>query len=74
MKTYEDNRGWQFTVRPGLGGDMFSVFYRKPGKSWHSVRAVPWFNTEAEAETELIEYAQKHKMKEALADGRPRKG
>lgn len=67
MKIFEDNRGWQFTVRPGLGGDMFSVFYRKPGKSWHSVRAVPWFNTEAEAETALTEYAQKHKMKEVQA-------
>jgi len=65
---YEDKRGWQFTVRAGLGGDTFSVFYRKPGKSWHSVRAVPWFNTEAEAETALIEYAQKHKMREVKAD------
>lgn len=66
-KVYEDSRGWQFTVRPGLGGDMFSVFYRKPGKSWHSVRAVPWFITEAEAETALTEYARKHKMKEVQA-------
>lgn len=61
---YEDARGWQYTTRPGLGGDTFSVFYRKPGKSWHSVRALPWHDRETDAETDLIAYAAKHKMKE----------
>ncbi len=67
MKIYEDSRGWQFSVRPGLGGDTFSVFYRKPGKSWHSVRAVPWYQTAAEADMALDDYAAKHKMKEAAS-------
>lgn len=65
MKIYEDSRGWQFSVRPGLSGDMFSVFYRKPGKSWHSVRAVPWYATASEAEMALDDYAAKHKMRRA---------
>jgi gamma-glutamyltranspeptidase len=63
MKIYEDSRGWQYSVRPGLGGDTFSVFYRKPGKSWHSVRAVPWYGTAAEADMALDDYAAKHKMR-----------
>jgi hypothetical protein len=68
MTIYEDSRGWQYTTRPGLGGTTYSVFYRKPGKSWHSVRAVPWFSAEGDAETALTEYAQKHKMREVKAD------
>lgn len=63
MKIYEDNRGWQYSVRPGLGGNTFSVFYRKPNKSWHSVRAVAWYKTEAEADMALDDYAAKHKMR-----------
>jgi hypothetical protein len=59
---YEDSRGWQFTVLPGLGGNTYSVFYRKPGNYWHSVRTVPWFNTIEEARQALIDYAEKHKM------------
>ena len=30
MRIFEDTRGWQFTVRPGLGQETYSVFYRKP--------------------------------------------
>ena len=40
MKVYKDERGWQYAVRPGLGNDIFKAFYRKPGKSWHAVRAL----------------------------------
>lgn len=61
-KVYEDSRGWRFTVLPGLGGSNYSVFYRKPGKNWHSVRAVPWYNTIDEARQALIDYAAKRKM------------
>lgn len=32
MRIFEDARGWQFTVRPLLGRDTYSVFYRKPNK------------------------------------------
>lgn len=63
MRIFEDSRGWQYTVRPGLGQETYSVFYRKPGKSWHSVRVVPWRAREEESENDLIEYATKHKMR-----------
>lgn len=62
-KVYEDERGWRFTVLPGLGDNTYSVFYRKPGKNWHSVRSVPWFSSADEARKALIDYAEKHKMK-----------
>ena len=63
MRIFEDSRGWQYTVRPGLGHETWSVFYRKPGKSWHSVRVVPWRDRERESECDLTVYAEKHKMK-----------
>lgn len=31
-KTYIDERGWQYAVRPALGNDIFKAFYRKPGQ------------------------------------------
>ena len=63
MRIFEDTRGWQFTVRPGLGRDTYSVFYRKPNKGWHSVAVIPWRGTKAESEDDLNAYAEKHKMK-----------
>ena len=63
MRIFEDTRGWQFTVRPGLGRETYSVFYRKPNKGWHSVAVIPWRGTEAESEDDLTAYAEKHKMK-----------
>ena len=63
MRIFEDSRGWQYTVRPGLGRETYSVFYRKPGKNWHSVRVVPWRTREEESENDLTKYAVKHKMR-----------
>lgn len=62
-KTYVDERGWQYAVRPGLGSDIFKAFYRKPGRSWHAVRALPWFTNEQEAEADLARWAAKKGMK-----------
>lgn len=64
MKTiYIDERGWQYAVRPGLGNDIFKAFYRKPGRSWHAVRALAWFTSEREAEADLERWAAKKGMK-----------
>lgn len=62
-KTYIDERGWQYAVRPGLGGDTFKGFYRKPGKSWHAVRVLTWFASEQEAEADLARWAAKKGMR-----------
>lgn len=44
-KTYIDERGWQYAVRPGLGGDIFKAFYRKPGRSWQRNSCIGIFNS-----------------------------
>lgn len=62
-KVYIDERGWQYAVRPGLGNDIFKAFYRKPGKSWHAVRAMAWFASEREAEADLERWAIEKGMK-----------
>lgn len=62
-KVYVDERGWQYAVRPGLGNDIFKAFYRKPGKSWHAVRARKWFASEQEAEADLERWATEKGMK-----------
>ena len=62
-KTYIDERGWQYAVRPGLGHDVFKAFYRKPGKSWHAVRVLAWFASEQEAEADLARWAAKKGMR-----------
>lgn len=62
-KTYIDERGWQYAVRPGLGNDIFKAFYRKPGRSWHAVRALAWFTNEQEAEDDLAWWAAEKGMK-----------
>lgn len=62
-KTYIDERGWQYAVRPGLGHDVFKAFYRKPGKSWHAVRVLAWFASEREAEADLERWAAKKHMR-----------
>ena len=62
-KTYIDERGWMYAVRPGLGNDIFKAFYRKPGRSWHAVRARNWFASEQEAEADLERWAAEKGMK-----------
>lgn len=62
-KTYIDERGWQYAVRPGLNPDIYKVFYRKPEKSWHAVRARKWFASEREAEADLERWAAKKHMR-----------
>lgn len=62
-KIYVDKRGWQYAVRPGLNPDIYKVFYRKPEKSWHAMRARKWFASEQEAEADLEQWAAEKGMK-----------
>lgn len=62
-KVYVDERGWQYAVRPGLNPDIYKAFYRKPGKSWHAVRARKWSTSEREAEANLERWATEKGMK-----------
>lgn len=62
MKIYEDWRGWLFKVMPGLG-NRFKARYKNPSRGgWHCVAILPWRNTEAEAQADLDEYAEKKGM------------
>ena len=64
MTRYEDKRGWQYQVRPGLGEDQYKGFYRKPGKAgWHAVHVLKWCDTAYAAEGALFVYAMNHSMK-----------
>lgn len=63
MKTYIDERGLQYAVRPWFGTCVFRAFYRTPGKSWHVARAMEWFANEQEAEADLARWAAKKGMK-----------
>lgn len=71
MKVYEDSRGWQYAVRPGLNPDIYKGFYRKSGKAgWHAVRVLKWHDTPESAEEELAAYAAKHHMHEVRKEVR----
>lgn len=63
MKTYIDERGWQYAVRPGLDPDIYKAFYRKPGKSWHAVRVMTWRSDRQEAEDDLARWAANKHMR-----------
>ena len=66
MKVYEDKRGWQYKVMPGLGNDNFKARYHRPetkkGRGWRCVTVLPWRKTEAEAQADLDAWAKKKGM------------
>lgn len=62
-KIYIDKHGWQYAVQSGLSPDIYKAFYRKPGKSWREVRALPWHASEREAEADLERWATEKGMK-----------
>lgn len=53
---YIDSRGWKYRVMPGLGG-VFKTRYQRPEKTgetgWKSYSALPWRQTEEEAQADL---------------------
>lgn len=65
VKRYVDDRGWEYFVRPGIGGNTFKTFYLQPGKaSAHGWRPVPWrYNFDA-AQADLNREAEKRGWEE----------
>ncbi|BBB91025.1 MAG TPA: hypothetical protein PKA28_10660 [Methylomusa anaerophila] len=63
VKAYEDERDWQYFVRPGIGGNTFKTFYRKPEKSisGHGYRSTEWRGSFDEAQADLNRLAKKKK-------------
>ena len=63
---YENQRGWQFAVRPGYdaAAPWYKGFYRKPRKSWHPIYGLNWRSTWQEAEKDLEQYARMNELKE----------
>lgn len=70
LTRYVDDRGWTYFVRPGIGGDCFKTFYKKPDKTpWPKERAyrnLPWRDTPEAAQRDLdaLAYAKGWKLKE----------
>jgi len=60
VKSYEDERGWQYFVRSGIGSENFKIFYLKPGKNGgHGYRGTPWRDSFDEAQSDLNTVAEK---------------
>lgn len=60
VKQYQDDHGRTYFVKPGIGGDVFKTFYRKPGsRKEHSYGKAPWRHTFDEAARDLAELAMK---------------
>jgi hypothetical protein len=55
---YQDERGWLYFVRAGIGGDVFKAFYSRPGsRKEHGYRNLPWRHRFDEAQKDLVELA-----------------
>lgn len=62
VKSYIDDRGWKYRVRPGIGDDSFKTRYQKADKhglvGWKGFAALPWRSTFDEAQADLNAYAK----------------
>lgn len=64
---YMDSRGWAFWVCGEIYG--YKAKYYKPGSAYVSgVRTLPWRKTAEDAQWDLDEYAEKHKMRRVNFD------
>jgi hypothetical protein len=74
VKVYQDDRGWQYFVRAGIGLNTFKAFYCKPDQTReHGWRPVQWCNSFDTAQADLNMEAQKRgweEMYESAFDGR----
>jgi hypothetical protein len=62
---FQDERGWIYFVRSGLGVSTFKAFFRKPGKSGsHGCRMTEWRGTFSAAQEDLNWLAKKKGWKE----------
>lgn len=54
VKIYQDDRGWKYFVRTGIGENNYKTFYQKPGKkSPHGYTRLTWRETFDEAQSDL---------------------
>ncbi|WP_088186357.1 hypothetical protein [Desulfosporosinus sp. FKA] len=73
--TYQDNRGWVYFVRPGIGGDVFKTFYRRPGsKKERGYTRLPWRHSPHEAQKDLDKLAADKKWMIAVRNTEEIKG
>ncbi|AFM42991.1 hypothetical protein Desaci_4129 [Desulfosporosinus acidiphilus SJ4] len=64
IRTYQDARGWEYFVRPGIGGDVFKTFYRRLGsKKERGYTHLPWRHSFGEALRDLEQLAALKKWK-----------
>lgn len=67
VKSYIDDRGWQYKVVAGIGGSTFKARYFKPaGSGWKCVPRLPWRASFDEAQGDLNAYARKKGWKEYI--------
>ena len=64
--TWVDHRGWRYRVMRGTGDNAWRACVKRPGKaSWRCVTALPWRDTEAEAQRDLDALARAKKWVDA---------
>lgn len=68
MAIYEDERGWRYKVRAGLGGNAYKIFYAKPGKNYHGLGVAIWQHTREAAAEDLEAYAKRKNMTLVLGE------
>ena len=70
LKTFEDDRGWRFFVRGGLGESNYKAFYKKPGiKREKGCGMVEWRKSFMQAQIDLNELGKKKGWREVQRVG-----
>jgi len=68
IKTFNDDRGWTFFVRGGIGENSYKAFYWKPdSRRTKGCTMVPWRKSFAEAQIDLNLLGKKKGWKEREA-------
>lgn len=70
LKTFEDERGWRFFVRGGLGESNYKTFYTKPGsRKQKGCSMVSWRKSFTAAQIDLNQLGKKKGWREVRKDG-----
>lgn len=70
LKTFEDERGWRFFVRGGLGESNFKIFYTKPGsRKEKGCSMTHWRKSFTAAQIDLNELGKKRGWREVRSFG-----
>lgn len=65
IKTFNDDRGWEYFVRGGIGENSYKAFYRKPNsRRERGCTMVPWRKSFNEAQVDLNLLGKKKDWKE----------